>query len=64
MNQARRHELIRRQKRDTIATLAALARGKLWHPLDWEVYREMLLDSLEEHDSELAELEGEDWPED
>ena len=50
--------------RDTIATLAALDRGSLCHPLDKAMYRTMLLDSIEEHDRELAELEGETWPED
>ena len=64
MDQNIRNELIRRHKRDAIATLAALDREALWHPLDKSTYRAMLLDSLEEHDQELAEIEGETWPED
>jgi hypothetical protein len=54
-SQHRQHELIRRHKRDTLATLAAL---------DRQTYRGLLLDSLEEHEQELAELEGETWQED
>ncbi len=63
-NQNRRHELIRRQRRDTATALAALDRGELYHPLSQEDYRALLLRSLEEDEREIASLEGETWPED
>ena len=53
----REHELIRRQWRDTVATLAVLDAGDLWHPLTSEQYRGLLLESLDELEHDLAEIE-------
>jgi hypothetical protein len=59
-----RHEIVRRQRREALATLAALEEGELYHPMSQEDYQALLVRSIAEDDQELAELEGETWPED
>ena len=61
MNDARRHELLRRHRRDTLQDLAMLDAGELWHALSEDEYRGVLIDTLEDVEAELG---GEDlWRE-
>lgn len=59
---ARRHELLRRHRRDAIQEMVMLDADEFWHPLSAEAYRDVLYATLEEIE---AELEGEEyWRED
>lgn len=58
----RRHELLRRRRRDTLQELDLLDAGQLWHSLPEDEYRGVLIETLEDIE---AELNGEEyWRED
>ena len=54
----RRHELLRRRRRDAVDELAALERDELWHILSDEEYRDVLLATLDEIDDELERFDN------